>query len=552
MGAIVGGRLEVVAPRRSLFGPDYLRLAILAAVAVAVHAWLIAHTAVTARDGIGFARYALGIQSPHAVSEVWDQTRSPIEVIKAAEQPPGYPIAIWLTGKVVRNVAGVPLPESMLISAQVASAIAGVLLVVPVYFLGRTLFSRNVGFAAALLFQVLPVTARITSDALSEAAYLLPAAVGLFFGVRAVRRPKIGSFLLCGLSVGAAYLVRPEGGIVGVAVAAVAAWMGFTRRWPRNLTAGWLTALAIGFLLVATPYIALIGRFTNKPTAKQFLDPTSAPTGPAFRGQSGPITPAPAAVGGPVFADWWNPATDAGTFRPWFGLKVAARETGKGLYYLSAALAAFGLVVYRRRIAAEPGLALLAVLAGLNFALLVVLGTARGYVSERHTVLIVLVGCVFAAAALEPLAAVLARVPALGRICCGKYTPAVLLAVVVAAALPTTLKPLHAHRVGHKHAGQWLAENAKPEDAVIDPFCWADWYSWRTLYYVPPDPPNPVVTYAVLDDRSYAEDNHTRLPRLDDARKVAADGRAVVAYHWPEDVPVQSAKVIVYKLVRPQ
>src|SRR5437868_7071479 len=82
MAATIGGRIEAVAPRRSLFGPDYLRLAALAAVSLAVHLWLVGHTAVTARDGLGFARYALALQSPHAASVPNDPGRTAVEVIR--------------------------------------------------------------------------------------------------------------------------------------------------------------------------------------------------------------------------------------------------------------------------------------------------------------------------------------------------------------------------------------------------------------------------------------------------------------------------------------
>src|SRR5262245_27165224 len=257
MAAIVGGRIEAVAPRRSLFGPDYLRLAAVAVVAVAVHAWLIAHTAVTARDGIGFARYALAIQSPHASVVPWDPDRTALDVIKSQEHPPGYPVAIWFTAKFVRHLMPLPLPlpDSTLLAAQLVSAIAGVLLVVPTYLLGRMLFSRNVGFAAALLFQVLPVPARLTSDGLAEGLYLLVSAAALVVGVRAVRRPGVGGFLLCGLTCGLSYLVRPEGLMVAVAVGLVAAWLGLTRKWPRDVALGRLIALGVGVALVAGSYM---------------------------------------------------------------------------------------------------------------------------------------------------------------------------------------------------------------------------------------------------------------------------------------------------------
>jgi 4-amino-4-deoxy-L-arabinose transferase-like glycosyltransferase len=566
MAAIVGGRIEAVAPRRSLFGPDYLRLAALVVVAVAVHAWLVGHTAVTARDGLGFARYALAIQSPHASVIPWDTTRTAVDVIKSQEHPPGYPAAIWLTAKFVRHLlikfdTPLPLSESTLLAAQLVSAIAGVLLVVPIYLLGRMLFSRNVGFAAALLFQVLPVPARITSDGLAEGLYLLVSAAALVFGVRAVRRPGVGGFLVCGLTCGAGYLVRPEGLMGAVAVGMVAAWLGLTRKWPRDLTLGRLTALAVGVALVAAPYMLLIGKLTNKPTPQHII--------PSVREQviKDEKAQAPVLARGPVFAVWWQIPPGAGPLgvvRP--AVVGILEETGKGLHYGAAVLALLGMIALRRRFAADPGLGVLLALVGINVVILLGLGATgyyvrgkhTGYVSERHTVLIVMVGCLFAAAALQTAVGWVGRGPRVGRL-----VAAGLLTVLVAVALPATLKPLHAHREGYKHAGlflqqeheAWLAENEarppelrEPAAGVYDPFEWSDWYSGRTLY-TKQLPANPDLAYAVIDnsakDRS---DAHERLPVLDQALGIRKDGRAKLVYYWPTEGGPERAAVHVYKL----
>jgi hypothetical protein len=560
MAAIVGGRIEAVAPRRSLFGPDYLRLGALLAVSVAVHVWLATHTAVTARDGIGFARYALAIQSPHASVFPWDAERTALDVIKSQEHPPGYPVAIWAAAKFVRRLTPLPLPESTLLAAQLVSAIAGVLLIVPTYLLGRMLFSRNIGFAAALLFQVLPVPARITSDALAEGLYLLGSAAALVIGVRAVRRPGVGGFLLCGLMCGAGYLVRPEGLMVAVAVGLVAAWLGFTRRWPRDTALGRLVALGVGVSLVAGPYMLLIGKLTNKPATKDLV--------PNVRGQliKEGQTLAPAPGHGALLGVWWQIPPDAG---PLGVLRPAAvgilEETGKGLHYGAAGLALLGLVALRRRITVEPGLGVLLALVGLNVVVLLGLGATgyyvrgkhTGYVSERHTLLIVMVGCLFAAAALQSLAAwVRTRVPV------GRLVAAGLLVVLAATALPSTLKPLHPHREGYKHAGHflkqehdaWLAvnEGRSPEQreqppGVYDPFEWADWYSERTLY-TKHLPANPNLAYAVIDNSAKDRaDAHERLPTLEQATNIKDDGQAELVYWWPAG-DRKKAAVHVYRL----
>ena len=554
--ALVGGRMEAVAPKRSLFGPDYVLLAGLVLVSLGIHVWLVSHTKVTARDSIGFARYALRIQSPESSNpeKPADRRRLKVDVIREAEQPPGYPIAVWVAAKVVRRTmvperpeglwSSTQLAESTLLATQIANAIAALLLVVPTYLIGRMLFSRSVGFSAALLFQVLPVSARITSDGLSEGVYLLAVATSLMLAVRAVRRPGVGGFLLTGLVVGASYLVRPEAMIVAGGTGLVAVWLGATRRWPRDLMLGRLAALGVGVMLVAGPYMILIGNFSNKPTTQDMLQPTQLPRTNLMKGENARATSAP------LFAKWITSDTQGLPGRVVWGAEAVVEETFKSLHYLPALFALVGVFALRRRIAAEPGLCVLLAVAGLNAMLLVYLGAKVGYVSERHTMLLAMLGCLFAAAALESIAVGLGRLPKVGLFWAGKFGPPALLVILVGMALPATLKPLHANREGHKHAGLWLAERIQNDDCLIDPFCWAEWYAGRSLYFVPADPKGqPKITYAVADDRMRG-DEHERLPRLEAARNVLADGRRELVFCWPEGSTEDTAKVKIYRLVR--
>ena len=540
--AAVGGRMEVVVPHRSLYAPDYLSLAVLAILAAGIHLWIIANTAVTARDSIGFARYASNLASPGQVAPGEDANRTAIDVIRQAEQPPGFPVAVRLSAKLVHKFApDLPHPDTYLLAAQLANSLAAILLVIPTYFIGRMLFSRFVGFVSALLMQILPVPAQITSDGLTEGVYVLMAATALMFAVRAVRRPGVGTFLVCGMAVGASYLVRPEGLLVAGAAAVVAFGLGVTGRWPRSLALGRLTALAVGVAFLAIPYMLLIGGITQKPNGKSILQPSDNPKAKLLStSQARPV------IDGPLFAEWMDPPVEGPAPRALWGLQAVAKETVKSLHYLPAILAIAGLVLLRRRLAAEPGLWVLLTLAAMNAGLLVVFAAKVGYVSERHTILLVLVGCVLAAAALEPVATWLAGLPRIGRFWSGKSAPIGLVVMIAATALPSTLKPLHAHREGHKHAGHWLAKYAQPGDVIIDPFEWAQYYSGRTLYFIPPDPADAKVLYSVLENTP--DNPHSRLPRLDLAKSVAASG--VLVYHWPEDVPPEKARVHVYKTVR--
>ncbi len=544
MSASVGGRLEEVEPKRSLFGPDYLRLAALVIVAVAVHGWLVSHTALTARDSLGFARQALCFETPSAAPPNEDgRSKNTIDHIRASEHPPGYPLAIWAVYKVLGLVSDAPIADRALLAAQIANVLAAILLVIPTYLIGRMLFSQNVGFAAALLFQVLPVPARITSDGLTEGVYLLASAVAVALAVRAVTVPRISSFLLCGLAIGGAYLVRPEGLVIAAGPGAIALWMGLTRRWPRDLALGRCAALLVGVGLIAVPYMALIGKLTNKPSGQELQNPF-APPRPIVHDGNTAIAAAPS---GPLFAAWWNDDRDVGKSQTVWGVKAVGKEVSKGANYVVWPLALFASLALRRRFGNETGLWVLVAVAVCNLALLLYLAARVGYVSERHTLLLTLLACQFAAAGLPLLAAaigqILPRVERLGV----RVTAASLLVMLVAASLPFALKPMHPNREGHKHAGKWLATNMKSDEAIVDPFCWAAWYAGRTLYR--PSDYNPRVsraTYIVLENTSATP--HSRLPVLPEAKALATQPGARVVYHWPENVPAEKALVHVVKV----
>ena len=114
MASHIGGRIETVKIQPSLFGPDYIRLLLLAVIAVAVHVWMLSHTALTARDSLTFARYALKLEKPAETTNPPDKSLSIVDVIKQEEHPPGYPAAVMVVSRVLRFTTNLPLPEAMM------------------------------------------------------------------------------------------------------------------------------------------------------------------------------------------------------------------------------------------------------------------------------------------------------------------------------------------------------------------------------------------------------------------------------------------------------
>src|SRR5438046_1174088 len=157
-----GSPAPILVPRSPLWpartpatrrGEDLTLLLCLLLLATGMRAWLLGHTEVAARDSIGFIRYA------------WQLERQPwAEVLRHSQQHPGYPLWVLAVSWPVRHYWQGDEASAMQWSAQLASAIAGVLLVLPMFYLGKELFDRRVGFWGAVLFQCLPVGARIMSD----------------------------------------------------------------------------------------------------------------------------------------------------------------------------------------------------------------------------------------------------------------------------------------------------------------------------------------------------------------------------------------------------
>ncbi|MGE3807620.1 MAG: glycosyltransferase family 39 protein, partial [Gemmataceae bacterium] len=191
-------------------GATWKPLALLLVVAAAIHAWQITHTVVAARDSIGFIRFAHRLE------------REPlVDVLRTSLHPPLYPLTVLAVSYPARLFFDVSDPSVMQYCAQVASALAGVLLVIPMFFLGWELFDRRVGFFSALMFQCLPVGSRALADGLTEGIYMLACATALWLAVRGLRRLRPLDFALAGICTGFGYLTRPEGLELPLAILAV-------------------------------------------------------------------------------------------------------------------------------------------------------------------------------------------------------------------------------------------------------------------------------------------------------------------------------------------
>lgn len=511
---------------------DWRWLGLLLLLAIGMRAWQIGHTEVPSRDSIGFIRLA------------WRLDRGDWrEVIPKGEHHPGYPVALLAVSRALRAALGCDDPvRIMQLSAQLASALASVLLVVPMYYLGRELFDRRVGFWAALLLQCLPATGTLMADGLSEALFLLFVSTSLVLGLRGLRTGSGWAFALSGAAGGLAYLTRVEGSLVPFCIGVVLVLSQLRRAWrrPWGQCLKCASTLSAGALAVALPFVVLIGGVTVKPTAKAMLGKERHAR---LEEKVGPRA-APPSIGvahGFPFAIWYYGPTIHPEDRYTWGLYALRIALGKGFWYVLWAPALFGLWHFRSLFRA-PGPWAILLLCLILTALLYRLAQSMGYLGARHGAIVLLAGAYWTVAGLGAIGAGLARV--LKRVRPEALVLALLLACTLAPA-SHTLATLHADRAAYRAAGTWLAKHMGPEDSVEDPYAWASYYAgWEFR----PHPAHPLVCYVVLEES--ANDHPHLWHTMARAKELANSGEVVERF--PVKRRRKPGEVLVYRVVMPK
>lgn len=503
---------------------DWLLVAALFALVLPLRIWLLCNTEVTARDSIGYIRYALEFER-----KPWQ------EVLRGNHQHPGYPVLVLLMSQPVRAIDGQTTPENMELSAQLVNLIAALLLILPMYFLGRQFFDRTVSFGAALLYQYLPISAQHLSDGVSEPIYLVFLVAGLLQMVHAVRDRSACRGALCGMFAGLAYLTRPEGALILPAFGGVliALQCRAARRcpWRQFFECGAATAMCA--LLIGAVYFITVGHFSNKPAVDYVTHNTTVAQGhDLFAGQ--------------LFAAA-VPKVDGTAMLAVRSGWAMCMEINQGFHYVAGIPAILGFLWAFASLRRDAGFWALLLFAVLHGFVLIRLGMVAKYISDRHVMILVLGGTYFAVHALRELPRWLIAWREGGAAVKGgglaAFAFAVLFLGVIGACLPKATQRLHGNRAENHAAGRWLAERIRdyPDDnaVIFDDHAWSHFFS-GLLFQEGREPEFP-------DDhpsKCYIVTTRSRDPQADLTRcpvTVAKDARIV----WPTDGDIENARVVV-------
>lgn len=506
---------------------DWNLIVVLALFACGIRVWQLTHTVVASRDSIGFIR--ISWQFRQAEGADWPQ------VLQKSDQHPLYPLWVLIVSRALEPFHPGPMSSLMQHSAQTASAIMAILLVLPLYALGRELFDRRIGVLSALILQCLPVIGRILSDGLSEATFLFLASSALFWGIVALNQPRrFLAFAWTGLFSAMAYLTRPEGAFIVAATGIMLLLGQVIPRWRRSWSELLRASMAMGAvaLVVSSPIYVCTGKLTLKPSALVVIKNRLTDAAPMKTTM------------GPLFAVWDRDEGEESGSRGLWGVKALILQIGKGSFYVGWLAAVVGLWRYRQRYLERPGewmLLLVSLAVGLALWRVVVVA---GYLSDRHTLLLLTCFIPFAAVGLTILGEEIAR-----RWQRLRLAPLLVPMAFLLVCLPKTLETLHYNRDGFKEAGRWLAEHSHPTDPILDPLCWSHYYAGRvflehTHWDLPPVEKRR--EYIVIED---AGNPHPRVPEFRVAVEKAKKGEIV--YRWSGKRGKKHADVLIYALPRP-
>lgn len=104
-----------------------------------------------------------------------------------------------------------PLVSDFELAGRLVSSLFGVLLIIPVYFLGKRIFDQKIAFFSAFFVAIHPYIRRFSADVLKESTYLFFLATAIWFSLRTIEDKKNIPYLFIPLFSALVYFVRPDG-----------------------------------------------------------------------------------------------------------------------------------------------------------------------------------------------------------------------------------------------------------------------------------------------------------------------------------------------------
>lgn len=214
---------------------------------------LLGANALIDNDGTSYARLAYNLRHGFGFTDVGG---GPFPFPASIPREPLYGILILAVTTITGNEE---------FSGRIISIVAGAVLPIVVFSIGRCLFGRNCGLVAALIVATSPFLIELSVAVLGESLFLLLLFTALAFASRAVKSASGTDAAWAGILFGLAYLTRTEGIAVGVAVILTIGALLLRRGAPAGAAAAAVVAGTFALGIVASPYVVFVSHVYGRP-----------------------------------------------------------------------------------------------------------------------------------------------------------------------------------------------------------------------------------------------------------------------------------------------
>lgn len=430
---------------------DVIPLSILLTVALCVGLYLIVTTALIAKDGVTFIEYAQRLDT------------APVKTMVEEFQHPGYPWLILIAHKAVFSLRENPSLLSWIYCGQAVALIFRLLALTALFFIGKRLFGERVSFWGVLILILLPDPAEYGSDALSDWPHLFFLLAGVLFLFEGAAGKRWWLFGFAGLAGGMGYLIRPE---CAQLIVLGMLWLGVQFLWRKSeMSRGKIVYASIlmllGFLAVAGPYMKLKGAVFPKKNVGQFSrNALQREIHAENRHMARSVMFISHIPSSKVAKAFGKLVTNVGETLMWF--------------FLPAMLIGMGTWFKKNR-GFRPESFFITALIVLNLPVMVWLYCRHGYMSDRHTLPLLIIPILYVPAGLQDLARWLQQRFPIGEKPSAQIARKeplwffVLLLMGVSICIPKLLRPIRAEKQGYRSAATWLKANTNREDIIAVP-----------------------------------------------------------------------------------
>ena len=440
---------------------DFFNVSILLLIALCVGIYLIATTVIIAKDGVTFIKYAKQLEI------------APSKAMIEEAQHPGYPWLILTAHKVTGFLHENTSILSWVYCAQSVTLIFRLLAITVLYFIGKQLFGARMSFWAILILILLPKPAEYGSDALSDWPHLFFLVTGVLLLLKGSINGKWWLFGFAGLAAGAGYLIRPE---CAQLVVLGSLWLGLQLLWPKRVMSkgkalSALVLILVGFLAVAGLYMNLKGAVFSKKKVGQFTQSLSQQEVKAKNNRT------------------ISKATHTSRFTSSNIAKALGKlvnNTGETLMWFFVPALLIGMHKwFKEQKWHEPESFFVTAIIALNIPLMIWLYCKHGYMSNRHTLSLLIIPILFVPVGLQELVIWYQKLfskrvePSMAIKDSERFWFLLLLVVGVSICTPKLFRPIRTEKQGYRAAAQWLEANTDSTAIIAVPDKRISFYAQR-------------------------------------------------------------------------